>query len=82
MSARLEKDARPLAAKLARLAGLAFGRAYMDTQIVLAQQVLSIIDEVSMPAAHDPDVRSLLADMRDTVAGHLALARRIRAQLG
>ncbi|HJQ39858.1 MAG TPA: DUF4142 domain-containing protein [Thermoanaerobaculia bacterium] len=60
--------------------GASFDRTYMQSQIDMHQWLLTNMDTVLIPSARG-DVRSLLEEMRGSVASHLEHARQIMGRL-
>jgi putative membrane protein len=59
----------------------AFDRAYVQGQIEMHADALSILDDRIVPGATDPDFRHLVTEIRSGVANHLAHARAALTQL-
>jgi putative membrane protein len=81
LSLNLTKHASDEAAQLGYLAGKAFDSAYIDAQISDHATLLKELDERLIPDAKDANVAALLRKLRPVVAHHLAMARRVQAEL-
>jgi len=90
---RLMQDSSPVAAELKRdnqttvqmlqdRGGADFDRGYIDQQVKGHAKVLQLLDEKLIPAARDPAVKKLFADMRPVVEHHLKMAQRLQGSLG
>ncbi len=69
-------------ASLEKLGGVAFDRAYMDREVDYHQAVLDTIDGLLIPTTENAELKKLLADVRPTIAAHLAHAKALRSSLG
>ncbi|HEX9727338.1 MAG TPA: DUF4142 domain-containing protein [Gemmatimonadales bacterium] len=69
-------------AALEPLHGSVFDRAYMDREVAYHQAVLDALDGLLIPTTSNPDLRTLLVDVRPAIAAHLEHARQIRRSLG
>jgi putative membrane protein len=81
LSLSLTKHASDEAAQLGFLAGKAFDGAYIDAQVSDHTTLLKELDENLIPDAKDADLAALLRKLRPVVAHHLAMARRVQAEL-
>lgn len=61
--------------------GKDFDKAYMESQVKAHKDVLDIIDNKLIPAAQNADLKTHLADVRKSVAMHLAKAEEIQTKL-
>lgn len=77
-SQQLKSESDAIVAQLQPLTGAAFDAAYIDSQVTVHTKVLALIDEVLLPAATDPDVRTELTTTRGHVATHLSEAQAIK----
>ncbi|MGA7119379.1 MAG: DUF4142 domain-containing protein [Polyangiaceae bacterium] len=80
-SLSLENDARGATASLKTEKGTDFDKRYVDTQVQEHQQVLDMIDQKLIPSAKDPGLKTLLADVRGTVAMHLQHAQALQNEM-
>jgi putative membrane protein len=58
-------------AKLKKLKGKAFDKAYMEHEVAYHQQVLDALDKTLIPSAQNADLKSLLESVRGVIAQHL-----------
>jgi putative membrane protein len=61
--------------------GASFDRAYMDVQVRAHTDVLAAIDHRLTPSATNGEVRTLVAETRQAVVGHLTKAQQIDERL-
>ena len=80
-STMLKSDTDSMLSQLKSEPAADFDRAYMDRQVEAHQKVLSMLDEKLIPNAKDPELKTLLQDMRTTVESHLKDAQTIQASL-
>jgi len=66
---------------LRQRSGSDFDRAYIRTQIDMHQWLLDALDKSLIPASKSGALRSYLGEVRDSVANHLAEARKIESAL-
>ena len=82
---RLSRDLRDRATihrdSLRTLSGQDFDSAYVATELDSHKQLLSLIDDVLLPRAHDGELRELLANMRPVISAHLAHADQLQAAM-
>lgn len=62
--------------------GALFDSTYMANEVRYHTKLLRVIDSVLIPAARNPDLKSLLTGVRPAVAAHLEHAQRVQAGLG
>ena len=77
-SAYLKSDADKTMKELRDKEGKAFDRAYMDAQVKAHKDVLTVLDNRLIPSANNGEVKSMLTEMRRTVADHLVKAEDIQ----
>ena len=68
-------------AKLEKLSGAAFDRAYVDHEVAYHEQVLEAIDKTLIPSAQNAELKALLVAVRPAFVAHLDHARHIQATL-
>ena len=81
VSDALEVDTATVISKLSKTPAAAFDKVYMDSQVTMHQEVLSLIDTRLLPDASDADLKALLTTLRTSVAAHLTNAQTISASL-
>jgi putative membrane protein len=82
MSTQLKLEGETTMSELKSTAPKDFDREYMDAQVDAHQKVLSALDEKLIPSARDPELKTLLNEMRTTVESHLKDAKKIQGSLG
>jgi putative membrane protein len=80
-SRRVTQSARQMGQALEQFPPHAYDRAYMDAQIALHQYTLTMLESYLIPSSRSGRLRTLLEEMRGTVAAHLEQARQIRGTL-
>lgn len=68
--------------RLRGLSGAEFDRAYMAHEVEYHQEVLGALDNMLVPNAQNPELRSLLEQTRPAFEAHLEHAQRVQAALG
>lgn len=69
-------------ARLEKLHGAAFDKAYIDHEVTYHESVLDAMDKVLIPSARNARLKALLVKVRPLFEDHLEHARRIQASLG
>jgi putative membrane protein len=83
LSTQLKSSVEQSKAKLdSAAAGAAFDKAYIDDQVTAHQTVLDALDNTLIPGAQNADLKSMLQNMRPTVAQHLERAKQLQTKLG
>ena len=80
-SESLKKGGDDTLAKLKKLEGAAFDRAYVDNEVKYHQSVLDTIDKTLIPNARNAELKTLLVQTRPTIASHLEHAKQLQAKL-
>jgi putative membrane protein len=80
-SQSLQKGGDENLARLRKLAGDAFDRAYVEHEVAYHEQVIAAIDGTLIPSAADPELKSLLVKVRPAFDAHLAHARELLKSL-
>jgi putative membrane protein len=78
---RLGTEAAGQLLRLALSDGAAFDLTYMEIQVLVHGEVLSMLDNTLMPAARDPALRAELEMTRSLVARHLTMAKELLGHL-
>ncbi|HUQ24433.1 MAG TPA: DUF4142 domain-containing protein [Burkholderiales bacterium] len=81
-SASLKKGASENMAKLNKLSGSAFDKAYVDHEVAYHQQVLDAIDKVLIPSAQNAELKGLIQKVRPAIQAHLDHAKQLQGSLG
>ena len=81
-SASLKKGGEENMAKLKKLDGAAFDKAYVDHEVAYHQAVLDTIDKTLIPNAKNPELKALLQKTRPTIVSHLEHAKQMQAKMG
>lgn len=68
-------------AKLKKLKGVAFDKAYVDREVDYHTQVIDAIDKTLIPSAQNAELKELLVKSRPAFVGHLEHAKQIQAAL-
>ncbi|HUF12290.1 MAG TPA: DUF4142 domain-containing protein [Longimicrobiales bacterium] len=81
VSRSLVADAEAARARLARLSGAEFDRAYLEREVAYHQAVLDALDTTLIPNTTNDELRALLTTARGAVAAHLGHAEALGAEL-
>lgn len=81
-SQSLKKSGDEMMAKLKKLEGTAFDRAYVDNEVKYHQSVIDTVDKTLLPNAKNPELKALLEQTRPVLVSHLAHAKQLQASLG
>ena len=77
-SKALTKGGQDARAKLSKLDGDAFDKAYIDNEVVYHETVVKALDDTLIPNAQNADLKSLLTSVRGVAAAHLDHARQLQ----
>jgi len=66
---------------LRELSGFAFDSAYIENEVSYHRKFLAAIDNVMLPGARNPELKTLIVSIRPAVAAHLAHAEQTRANV-
>ena len=80
-SKSLKADGEKLIAKLKKLKGAEFDKAYVDNEVTYHEAVLGVLDKTLIPNTKNPELKSLLESARPVFASHLEHAKMIQASL-
>ena len=69
-------------ARLKRLSGTAFDKAYIQHEVAYHQQVLDALDKTLVPGAKNAELKALLVKVRPAFVAHLEHAKQIQSALG
>ena len=81
-SLSLQKGGDENLAKLKKLQGPAFDKAYIDHEVAYHESVLQAVDKTLIPNAKNAELKALLVKVRPAFVAHLEHARKIQAELG
>jgi putative membrane protein len=81
-SQSLKKGGDENVAKLKKLKGKEFDKAYVDHEVDYHQQVLDAVDKTLIPSAKNPELKGLIEKVRPAFVAHLEHAKHIQADLG
>jgi putative membrane protein len=81
-SASLKKGGDANIAKLSKLKGKAFDKAYVDQEVTYHQAVIDAVDKTLLPSAKNADLKALIEKVRPALVQHLEHAKHLQAQLG
>ena len=68
-------------AKLRKLHGAAFDKAYIDHEVAYHETVINAMDKVLIPSAQNPQLKATLVKVRPLFVDHLEHAKQIQASL-
>jgi putative membrane protein len=80
-SRNLKKENNAAMRKMKKLQGNSFDHAYMESQEMMHQTVLNMIDSTLLPNAKNEEVKTLITNMRPVIDAHLQQAKQIRASM-
>lgn len=80
-SASLRKGGDENIARLKKLKGREFDKAYVDHEVTYHQAVIDAVDKTLLPSARNEELKALLAKVRPALVQHLEHARHLQAQL-
>lgn len=69
-------------AKLKKLGGVEFDRAYVGHEVAYHQSVLDALDNVLIPSAQNDELKALLVKVRPAFVEHLDHAKHLQTELG
>lgn len=81
-SASLKKGGDENLAKLKKLKGKEFDKAYADNEVTYHQAVIDAVDKTLIPSAKNAELKTLLEKVRPALVQHLEHARHLQASLG
>jgi putative membrane protein len=80
-SKALQKGAQANVARLRKLSGAEFDRAYVDHEVAYHQAVLDAIDKVLVPGAQNAELKGLIEKVRPAIQAHLEHGKHLQASL-
>jgi len=78
----LKKGGDDNLARLRKLDGVAFDKAYVDNEVTYHQAVIDAVDKTLIPSAKNDELKALLVKVRPAFVAHLEHAKHLQAQLG
>ena len=69
-------------ARLKKLNGVQFDRAYIDHEVTYHQTVIDALDKTLVPSAKNEDLKALLIKVRPAFVAHLEHAKGLQAKMG
>ena len=81
-SRSLQKGGDENLAKLKKLKGAGFDKAYVDHEVEYHQAVLDAIDKTLVPSARNAELKDLLVKVRPAFVAHLDHAKHLQSALG
>jgi putative membrane protein len=81
-SGSLKKGGDENIARLKKLKGKAFDKAYVDNEVTYHQAVIDAVDKTLLPSAKNAELKGLIEKVRPALVQHLEHARHLQAQLG
>ena len=81
-SESLKKGGDENMAKLKKLQGAEFDRAYVDHEVAYHQAVLDTLDKTLIPNAQNPELKALLVEVRPAFSSHLEHAKQLQSKMG
>jgi hypothetical protein len=80
-SESLKKGGEDNVAKLTKLKGAEFDRAYVDNELTYHQTVLDALDKTLIPNAKNEELKALMVKVRPAFVAHLEHAKQLQASL-
>lgn len=81
-SQNLKKGGDDNLARLRKLSGAAFDRAYVEQEVAYHQAVLDAVDRTLIPNAENAELKALLVKVRPAFVAHLEHAKQLASSLG
>jgi putative membrane protein len=78
----LKKGGEANLARLRKLDGAAFDKAYVDNEVAYHQAVIDAVDKTLIPSAKNEELKALLVKVRPAFVAHLEHAKYMQATLG
>ena len=80
-SQRIRQDALDSLEKLKGMQGAAFDKAYIDKQVAMHEEVVSMMQDELIPNAQNPQLKAALDKAAPKVQSHLKAARQIQSAI-
>lgn len=81
IASELNTNAQAIAQSLQTASKAEFDRVYIDSQVTGHEQALATLDAELLPAARDPELETVLEQVRSLLSEHLERARELQRQL-
>ncbi|MBK0392910.1 DUF4142 domain-containing protein [Ramlibacter algicola] len=81
-SASLKKGGDDNVAKLKKLKGKAFDKAYVDNEVTYHQAVIDAVDKTLLPSAKNAELKALIEKVRPALVQHLEHAKHLQQEVG
>lgn len=81
-SASLQRDGNANVARLRKLQGTAFDRAYVANEVKYHEAVIEALDTTLIPNAKNAELKALLVQVRPAFVSHLEHAKHLQSQFG
>jgi putative membrane protein len=81
-SRSLQKGGDENIAKLKKMKGKEFDKAYVDQEVGYHQAVLDAIDKTLIPSAQNAELKALIVKVRPAIAAHLDHAKHLQSSMG
>ena len=81
-SQSLKKGGDENVAKLKKLKGKEFDKAYVDNEVAYHQAVLDALDKTLVPSAQNAELKALMVKVRPAFVAHLEHAKMMQAKMG
>jgi putative membrane protein len=81
VSRSLREEAAQVRAKLEKLSGVEFDRAYMDREVAYHEAVIAALEDVLIPTTENAELKAFLQKAVPTFRAHLQLAKQARDAL-
>jgi putative membrane protein len=81
-SKALVKGGQDARAKLSKLDGDAFDKAYIDNEVAYHQAVIDALDKTLIPNAQNAELKALLEKSRPAFVAHLNHAKEVQSKIG
>ena len=80
-SQRIRQDALDSLEKLKGMQGAGFDKTYIDKQVAMHEEVVSMMQDELIPNAQNPQLKAALDKAAPKVQSHLKMARQIRSAM-
>jgi len=81
-SQSLKKGGDENIAKLKKLKGKDFDKAYVDNEVTYHQAVIDAVDKTLLPSAKNDQLKALIEKVRPALVAHLDHAKQLQSELG